>query len=128
MTPAKPNPPRGQGSLPPTVNQRTPIGGTITPPRPPRPTPAPPPIKIPPKPVIKTPPPPPSKPIPKPVPTPNPKSARAFNQQQQFAEMMPDLANRSPAYKRGGGVKSGGSVSKRADGRATKGKTKGRMI
>jgi len=102
MTPAKPNPPRRTiVQPPPSPPPRPPRTIAVTNPVPPRPTPA---------------------------PAPNPKSARAFNQQQQFAEMMPDLANRSPAYKRGGGVKSGGSVSKRADGRATKGKTKGRMI
>ena len=110
MTPAKPNPPRRTiVQPPPSPPPRPPRTIAVTNPVPPRPTPAP-------------------RPQPKPVPAPNPKSARAFNQQQQFAEMMPDLANRSPAYKRGGGVKSGGSVSKRADGCAQRGKTKGRMI
>jgi hypothetical protein len=33
-----------------------------------------------------------------------------------------------PMYKKGGKVKSGSSASKRADGVATKGKTKGKMV
>jgi hypothetical protein len=68
-------------------------------------------------------------PQPKPVSTPNPKSARAFNQQQQFAEMMPSLANQPRGIKAGGQVKkmAQGGYAK-ADGAASRGKTQPKMV
>lgn len=38
------------------------------------------------------------------------------------------IKDEEPVYKKGGKVKSGSSASKRADGIASKGKTKGKMI
>jgi hypothetical protein len=77
----------------------------------------------------KVPPPPIEPPQPRPVSTPNPKSARAFNQQQQFAEMMPSFANQPRGIKAGGQVKkmAEGGYAK-ADGAASRGKTQPKMV
>jgi hypothetical protein len=68
-------------------------------------------------------------PTPEPVLAPNPKSASALNKQQQFAEMMPRLANQAPGIKAGGQVKkmAQGGYAK-ADGVAKKGKTQPKMV